>query len=90
MNTSLIRRQIAGTCIRGLAAEFGTPTYVYDAEAIVRRIADLQSFDVIRYAQKACSNLAILDLVRRQGGYVDTVSAFEIRRAMAAGGRGLN
>ena len=27
---------------------------------------DLKSFDVIRYAQKACSNLAILDLVRRQ------------------------
>src|SRR5262249_46837064 len=32
-----------------------------------------------------CSNLAILDWVRRQGALVDTVSAGEIRRALAAG-----
>ena len=38
------------------------------------------SFDVIRYAQKACSNLAILDLMRRQGVLVDAVSAGEIQR----------
>ena len=52
---------------------------------IRRRIADLAAFDVVRYAQKACSNLAILDLVRRDGVLVDTVSAGEIRRALAAG-----
>ena len=52
---------------------------------IRRRIADLAAFDVIRYAQKACSNLAILDLVRRSGALVDAVSAGEIRRALAAG-----
>ena len=32
-----------------------------------RQIADLARFDVVRYAQKACSNLAVLDLVRRPG-----------------------
>src|SRR5262249_12552378 len=37
------------------------------------------------YAQKACSNLAILDLMRREGVLVDAVSAGEIRRALAAG-----
>ena len=42
-------------------------------------------FDVIRFAQKACSNLAILDLVRRHGVLVDAVSAGEIRPR--AGGR---
>jgi diaminopimelate decarboxylase len=68
-----------------LARRFGTPTFVYDAATIVERLADLQAFDVVRYAQKAASNLAILDLVRRRGALVDTVSAGEIRRAMAAG-----
>ena len=53
---------IAGEPIPALAREFGTPVYVYDAAPIVRRIAQLKQFDVIRYAQKACSNLAILDL----------------------------
>ena len=50
-----------------LVRQFGTPTFVYDAAMIRRRIADLAAFDVVRYAQKACSNLAILDLVRRHG-----------------------
>ena len=77
--------EIAGLRITDLARRFGTPTYVYDAELIELRLADLAPFDVVRFAQKACSNLAILDLVRRQGGLVDTVSAGEIHRALAAG-----
>lgn len=76
---------IAGVPVLDLARRFGTPTYVYDAQMILRRIADLRAFDYIRYAEKACSNLAILDLIRRQGALVDTVSAGEIRRALAAG-----
>jgi len=79
------RTEIAGVSVAALARQFGTPTFVYDAAMIRRRIADLAAFDVIRYAQKACSNLAILDLVRGQGALVDTVSAGEIRRALAAG-----
>ena len=39
----------------------------------------------MRYAQKACSNLAILDLVRRHKVLVDAVSGGEILRALAAG-----
>jgi diaminopimelate decarboxylase len=76
---------IAGQPIPALAREFGTPVYVYDAAPIIRRIAQLREFDAIRYAQKACSNLAILDLVRRHGAVVDCVSAGEIHRAIAAG-----
>jgi diaminopimelate decarboxylase len=76
---------IAGEPIAELARRFGTPVYVYDAAPIARRIAQLKQFDVIRYAQKACSNLAILDLVRRNGALVDCVSAGEIHRAIAAG-----
>ncbi len=82
---SPIRAHIAGLSVNELAVRFGTPTFVYDAAKIVERINDLRSFDIIRYAQKACSNLAILDLVRRQGALVDSVSAGEIRRALAAG-----
>ncbi len=82
---SPIRNEIAGVPVGELAQKFGTPTFVYDAAKIVERLNDLKSFDVIRYAQKACSNLAILDLVRRQGAFVDCVSAGEIHRALTAG-----
>ncbi len=82
---SPIRTEIAGIAVEQLARDFGTPTYVYDAAKIVERIEDLRAFDNIRYAQKACSNIAILDLMRRHGVLVDAVSAGEIRRAMAAG-----
>ena len=85
---STTRRQIAGIQVGDLAAQFGTPTYIYDAATIVQRYAELHQFDTVRFAQKACSNLAVVDLVRRQGGLVDTVSAGEIRRALAAGYRG--
>jgi diaminopimelate decarboxylase len=82
---SPLRTQIAGVDVEALARQFGTPTYVYDAAKIVERIEDLRAFDTIRFAQKACSNLAILDLVRRHGVVVDAVSAGEIQRALAAG-----
>jgi diaminopimelate decarboxylase len=77
--------EIAGVPIADLAHEFGTPLYAYDAAMIQRRLADLAVFDHVRYAQKACSNLAVIDLIRRGGGLVDAVSAFEIRRALAVG-----
>lgn len=80
-----VRTEIAGIAVADLARRFGTPSFVYDAALIVERINDLKAFDTIRYAQKACSNLAILDLVRRQGVLVDAVSAGEIGRALAAG-----
>ena len=80
-----IQSEIGSHGVAELASRFGTPTFVYDAQIIKERIHQLQQFDVIRYAQKANSNLAILDLVRREGVLVDAVSAGEIRRAQAAG-----
>jgi len=82
---STTRTEIGGIPVGDLAREFGTPTFVYDAAVIRRRLSDLAAFDVVRYAQKACSNLAIIDLIRREGALVDAVSAMEIRRALAAG-----
>ncbi|HEX4415764.1 MAG TPA: diaminopimelate decarboxylase [Lacipirellulaceae bacterium] len=84
LNTGLLT-EIAGQSIPELAKKFGTPVYVYDAATICQRIAELAQFDVVRYAQKSCSNIAILDLMRRNGVLVDAVSAGEVMRAMAAG-----
>ena len=80
-----VRTEIAGVSVNEIARRFGTPTFVYESAMILQRIDDLRAFDTIRYAQKANSNLAVLDLVRRQGVLVDAVSAGEVGRAMAAG-----
>jgi diaminopimelate decarboxylase len=80
-----LRTHLGDVSVRDLADRYATPFYVYDAATILQRIEELRAFDAIRYAQKACSNLAILDLVRQAGGVVDAVSAGEIRRALAAG-----
>ncbi|HEY2774760.1 MAG TPA: diaminopimelate decarboxylase [Candidatus Binatia bacterium] len=77
--------RIAGVPVVDLARRFGTPTFVYDATTIAARIASLSRFDVVRYAQKACSNIAVLDLCRRHGALVDATSAGEVHRAMVAG-----
>ena len=77
--------EIAGVSIAQIADEYGTPTYVYDADIIRQQIEKLRQFDVIRYAQKANSNLAILNLMRGNGVLVDAVSEGEILRAEAAG-----
>src|SRR5256885_1373435 len=68
-----------------LADQHGTPLWVYDAATIRARIAQLKAFDTIRFAQKACSNIHILRLMREQGVKVDAVSRGEILRALAAG-----
>lgn len=67
------------------AKQHGTPLWCYEAETIRARINQLQGFDVIRYAQKACSNLHILRLMREQGVRIDAVSLGEIERALLAG-----
>jgi diaminopimelate decarboxylase len=73
-----------------MAAEHGTPYYLYDAAVMRDRVASLRGFDVIRYAQKACSNVHVLRLLRACGCLVDAVSLGEIERAVRAGfdGRG--
>jgi diaminopimelate decarboxylase len=82
---SIVRSEICGHSVSDLAEKFGTPTYLYDAATIRERIQQLKQFDVIRYAQKANSNIAILDLMRKQGVLVDAVSSGEVHRAISAG-----
>ncbi|MCH1493988.1 MAG: diaminopimelate decarboxylase [Rubripirellula sp.] len=78
------RQSISSIPVKELAEQFGTPLYVYDLSVIEKRIGELSKFDVVRYAQKACGNIAILDRMRRHGVVVDAVSAGEIHRALAA------
>jgi len=71
--------------IARIAEQFHTPCWIYDAETIRRQIERLRQFDVIRFAQKACSNTHLLRLMREQGVMVDSVSLGEIERALVAG-----
>lgn len=81
----MILTQIGGVAVTELVRQYFSPTYVYDRDMIERRVKDLSQFPTIRYAQKACSNIAILDLVRQLGVEVDATSAGEIHRALKAG-----
>jgi diaminopimelate decarboxylase len=73
------------TLLAELARQHGTPLWVYDAATIQSRVAALQQFDTVRFAQKANSNTHLLRLLREQGVAVDAVSLGEIERALAAG-----
>lgn len=68
-----------------VAAEHGTPLWIYDAEVIRQQARALASFDTVRFAQKALSNLSILKLMKQQGVKLDAVSLGEIERAIRAG-----
>ncbi len=73
-----------------LAAEVGTPAYVYSAETIrqnFRRLdAALAPLDhLICYAVKANSNLAVLNLLAKEGAGFDIVSGGELFRVQKAG-----
>jgi diaminopimelate decarboxylase len=82
-----VSTQFAGISITDLAQRHGTPFFAYDRAVIEKRISELKSFDVIRYAQKASSNLGLLALMRKSGVVVDAVSAGEVERALRAGFR---
>lgn len=68
-----------------LAQQYTGPFWAYDADVILQQIEKLRDFDVIRFAQKACSNIHILRLMHAAGVKVDSVSLGEIERALVAG-----
>ena len=72
--------------LTGLARAHGTPIYVYDLRTVVDRVAAFEGFDVVRYAIKANSNLAVLATLRAAGVRCEAVSAGEVRRALKKGG----
>ena len=80
-----------GAALSAIAEQFGTPTYVYSKARLLANFASYadacQGRDaLVCYAMKANSNLAILDLLARQGAGFDIVSGGELLRVLAAGG----
>lgn len=80
-----------GVSVASLAEQFGTPLYVYSADAVLGRAALFQtSFagqdHTVCYAVKANSSLAILRLLAKRGCGFDIVSGGELARVMAAAG----
>jgi diaminopimelate decarboxylase len=74
-----------------IAAQFGTPTYVYSKAQLLQNFRGYakpaQGRDaLVCYAMKANSNLAILDILAREGAGFDIVSGGELLRVIAAGG----
>ncbi len=74
-----------------IAEEYGTPTYVYSRDALERAyLAYAEALegrdDLVCYAVKANSNLAVLNVLARLGAGFDIVSAGELDRVLRAGG----
>ncbi len=77
--------------IPAIAAEVGTPFYVYSTATLERHaqvlkaaLADLPRVH-IAFAIKANPNLAVLGVLAKQGYGADVVSGGELKRALAAG-----
>ena len=80
-----------GVALSAIAEQFGTPTYVYSKAQLLANFAAYADAcagrdALVCYAMKANSNLAILDLLARQGAGFDIVSGGELLRVIAAGG----
>ncbi|MFP5390342.1 MAG: diaminopimelate decarboxylase [Gammaproteobacteria bacterium] len=77
--------------LSAIAEQYGTPTYVYSKAGLLKNFhgyADAcRGRDaLVCYAMKANSNLAILNLLAREGAGFDIVSGGELQRVLAAGG----
>ncbi|MEL6710715.1 MAG: diaminopimelate decarboxylase [Pseudomonadota bacterium] len=77
--------------LQQIAAQFGTPCYVYSRTALTQQ---WQAFDqalagrdhLVCFAVKANPNLAVLNVLARLGSGFDIVSGGELARVIAAGG----
>jgi diaminopimelate decarboxylase len=74
-----------------IAAEIGTPCYVYSRAALTDAYTAFSAAFAARdhlvcYAVKANSNIGVLDVFARLGSGFDIVSAGELQRVMTAGG----
>lgn len=77
--------------LNDLAERYGTPLYVYSRAAFEQHFQSYADAlgewpHLVCYAVKANSNLAVLNLLARQGAGFDIVSQGELERVLAAGG----
>ncbi|MBC7624076.1 MAG: diaminopimelate decarboxylase [Aeromicrobium sp.] len=87
---------VEGVRLADIAAEFGTPTFVYSRAALTMAYRQLDAAVgaarearayTICYAVKANSNLAVLNTLARLGAGFDIVSGGELERVLRAGGK---
>ena len=84
------------TALDRIAAEFGTPTYVYSRASLTENFLAYASActangrgpndALVCYSVKSNSNLAVLNLLSKLGSGFDIVSGGELERVIAAGG----
>lgn len=74
-----------------IAADYGSPVYVYNSEKIVSQYKRLtNAFNKVKkvkinYAVKALSNISVLKLMNSLGSGLDTVSIQEVKLGLEAG-----
>src|SRR5688572_30281197 len=76
--------------LKSLAAQTGTPFWIYEAAVIRRRIADIKAITdapnlQARYAMKACPATKVLREMAAAEIWIDAVSGNEALRALRAG-----
>jgi diaminopimelate decarboxylase len=76
--------------LRAIAVAVGTPVYVYSTATLERHLEVFKAAFAPRevavaFAVKANGNIAVIATLARRGAGADTVSAGEIKRALAAG-----
>ena len=84
--------QVEGVALSALAAEHGTPLFVYSKASMLAALAAYQRGFVGRdaqicYAMKANSSLGVLQVFAQAGCGFDIVSGGELERVLAAGGQ---
>lgn len=83
-------KEISNTTFLKYAKKYGTPLYIYDGDLIINRYKGL--YDYIKwpklkilYAMKANYNVGILNLLKKNNAYLDTVSPGEVQLALKLG-----
>jgi diaminopimelate decarboxylase len=83
---------MGGVHLSEIAAQHGTPLYIYDfnriktkANALAQAIKKVSKNSRCFYAVKALGNLSVIQAIHSQGLGMDVVSGGEIERALAAG-----
>ncbi len=79
-----------GTPVEEIAAEFGTPLYLYSKQQLIENFRSIDDTfadvdHITCYALKANSNHELLKLLAAEGAGADAVSAGEIHHALKAG-----
>ncbi|MFA7419968.1 MAG: diaminopimelate decarboxylase [Melioribacteraceae bacterium] len=83
-------KEISNTTFLKYGKKYGTPLYIYDGDLIITRYKGL--YDYIKwpklkilYAMKANYNVGILNLLKKNNAYLDTVSPGEVQLALKLG-----